>query len=472
MKPYRAARITRTVIQSIAVAAIAASLVLGIHCLLARLQFGVAVMAFSLFWICLWLGVTLLFGRIYCSTVCPMGALMDMSAWLLRKKNAYFKYSAAQNSLRLAFLAAVVICGVFGVKSFVNIFEPYSAFARIITACVRPAAISLSGLIVAAATAVTVIAFATRRGRLLCNTACPVGTILAAPARISLYHPDINTDLCTGCGICADVCPSECINLDSHTVDSSRCVVCFKCMDRCPAGAITYRRGRHQLSIPLLQQVGCRSTSGVEAIEKSCQQDSAARPIDRRTFLLTGVLAVAAGASHLAARTVPGSARLHAVNSVTPPGTQSRESYFARCTACDACIAACPSGVLTTAYREYGIRNMLIPVMDFSKSFCLYDCVKCTEVCPTRALTPITVGEKHTLVIGQARIQASNCIMYTHGEACGICVRRCPRQAIRIITTTDGRRCPDVNPDICIGCGQCSYACPSEPYKAIVIEGI
>jgi ferredoxin len=38
-------------------------------------------------------------------------------------------------------------------------------------------------------------------------------------------------------------------------------------------------------------------------------------------------------------------------------------------------------------------------------------------------------------------------------------------------TATKQLLIPKVNPDICIGCGGCEYACPTKPYKAIYVDG-
>ncbi len=51
----------------------------------------------------------------------------------------------------------------------------------------------------------------------------------------------VNTDECTGCGICVDECPSTAIELKNEkaTVDDGECTDCGTCMDACPNSAIT-----------------------------------------------------------------------------------------------------------------------------------------------------------------------------------------------------------------------------------------
>ncbi len=475
MNRYRPIRYGRIAVQTKAAVAIAVAVVVGTPCIFSHMQIIPAVAACSGLWLIVWLLSTLVFGRIYCSTVCPVGALTDLiSAVARRWKKSHYSYCSPSTRTRISFLGIAAISAVTGISTIIAVLDPYSAFARIVAACARPAAIGLAGLIVAAATLAAIVTLASWRGRLVCNTICPVGSTLGFISRLSLYHADINTDLCTNCGRCADVCPSQCINTTDHVVDMSRCVVCFDCMDACPSAAITYRRGRHQLSIPMMMRIG--NSAGVSATNMSSADTSTAKPIDRRSFILTGVISAAAAteafASKLAPDFVAGAVKLYPLNHVTPPGTSSREDYIRRCTSCGACIAACPTGVLTSSVKQYGLRHALTPVMDFDSSYCDYNCTRCTEVCPTKAIVPLTLAEKRNTPIGSARVSPTNCMLFVNGTPCSRCADVCPKRAISFISDSQGRTSPTVEPRLCIGCGHCSNACPAEPYSAIVIEGI
>lgn len=472
MKAYRAISSGLFAMRIIVAAAIGVAVAVGVPCIFSKMQLVPAIMACSVVWLAIWFAVSALFGRLYCSTVCPTGALIDLISKLSkRRRGTHFSYSAPKNRLRVAVLLSVIVCAAAGISVAVAVFDPYSAFARMVAACRRPAAIGLAGLAGATATLLIIAVISWRRGRLLCNTICPVGTLLGLMSKYSLYHPDINTDLCVNCGRCADKCASECIDLKSHVIDLSRCTVCFDCMAVCPNDAITFRRGRHRLTMTMMQRVV--GNAGVSAINRP---DSPLRPIDRRMFLSTGLMsAVAMVTAAKSAISADGSSssphRLLPLNYVLPPGTSSREDFFKRCTACGACISACPTGVIKASSNEFGVRHALTPVMNFDRSFCLVDCVICTEICPTKALNPLTVDEKLTSPIGKARIEPANCILYADSVACSVCVRRCPLQAISIIRDNNGKQVPKVDNELCTGCGVCSYACPSQPYKAIIIEG-
>lgn len=483
-KNYHSIRLVRRAVAAIIAVVLTVAVAIGARCLAAQMQLLPAIIAGSALWLSLWAVATLLSGRIYCSTACPMGTLMDLSALLrrraarLRHRPARYRYSEPSGRLRYSVLVITAACMLLGFSIVASLLDPFSAYSRAVgllrslvhSPAGRAAGVGLMSAAVAVATICIVTAMAWRRGRLLCSTWCPVGTALGAVSRYSLYHADVNTDLCVRCMRCVDACKAECINPTHMTVDSTRCVVCFDCMDVCPTGAMSYRRDRHRLTTPLLQPARPASAPSLEA--------SGTEPVrmDRRRFMRLGVV-VAAGtvagvASRMRSQEQPWQPLpLQPLNAPTPPGCTSRKAFLRRCTACGACVAACPTGVLKPSVRQYGALHSMQPVMEFGEVSCSPDCTACTRVCPTRALVPLTAAEKHRFVIGKARIRLQNCLTYGKGEICGRCARRCPYRAIKMTVFADGRRGPQVDLRLCMGCGLCEAVCPSEPYKAIVIEG-
>ncbi len=114
---------------------------------------------------------------------------------------------------------------------------------------------------------------------------------------------------------------------------------------------------------------------------------------------------------------------------------------------------------------------MMQPVMNYHKSFCTYNCTKCTEVCPTYALHPLALEAKKLTQIGKVNFIKDNCIVKTEKTACGACSEACPTKAVYMIPYEGNLLIPEVNNEICIGCGHCEFACPTTPYKAIYVDG-
>ena len=222
---------------------------------LMHMQLVEAVLTASFGWLVFWTVVTLLFGRLYCSTACPMGALMDAVAWLSRKfrrQRANYFYMRGRTTLRVLVVIVMVEVVCLGITALVGILDPYSNYVRILEAFTL---CTVTAWGTALAVLAVVVAFSWRNGRLICNTICPVGSVLGAVTKVSALRFDINPDLCTHCGECERVCKSQCIDQKSNIVDNSRCVTCFDCAAVCPCGAITWRVGRHRLQWPLLQRV-------------------------------------------------------------------------------------------------------------------------------------------------------------------------------------------------------------------------
>ena len=192
---------------------------------MARVQFLPAVLALNVGVVAALAVLTLLFGRVYCSVVCPLGVFQDLVAWLggRGKRRKYrFSYSPARRWLRCGTLALFVAALVAGVGSLVALLAPYSAYGRIASNFFRPvylwgnnalAAVAervgsyafyetevrvagLPTLLIAAATCAVLVVLAWRNGRTYCNTVCPVGTVLGFLSKYALFRPVIDPEKC------------------------------------------------------------------------------------------------------------------------------------------------------------------------------------------------------------------------------------------------------------------------------------
>lgn len=432
----------------------------------------------------------LVFGRIYCSTICPLGTVQDITARIPRMgRNRWihpWHYMAPRTALRWTMLGLTVVAGVCSIAIVPSLLDPYSTYARFASEWLRPVAATFQGeqaMIASGLAAVTalavmaaVAALAWRGGRTVCNTVCPAGTFLGLFSRYSLLHIDIDTDLCVNCRKCEHICKGHCIDLDSHTVDGSRCVMCFDCTAVCPEEAITYTTRRKRLSLPMMQRVDAgtaTSASSSNVTENTvAPTSSSSQPIriSRRGFMATGLILASAPLLARAGKilapfdaTPDDSARYP----IAPPGRRTLADFHQKCTACGLCVSHCPGHVLRPAGKDYGWRHSLQPLLDYDRGRCLYDCTLCTELCPTGALEPLTVDEKHIFIIGHAYVEPDLCV------GCGACAWTCPRQVIKI-TSPEGRRrrLAVVGNNGCIGCGACQDVCPVKPVKAIRVNGI
>lgn len=419
--------------------------------------------------------ITLLFGRLYCSTLCPLGIYQDIVSAISRKfkskKNRRFKFDLPKNKLRYSILLFIAILFVFGISYPLAILDPYSNWGKISNEIIsrseqlihniasgffpetiyyRPyAQFSVLSFIFAILFFAIVTIFSAFRGRLYCNTICPVGAFLGLFSKTSLFKPTINKSMCTSCHLCLSNCKSQCIDLKTKTIDESRCVACFNCMISCTNSGISYK---------------FRWTKEDAQNNQQMVSDS------RRTALIAfGALGTALAVK--AANLKPILSSKHKNSAIAPPGAQTIELFKKNCTACHACISACPNNIIKPSVGEYGIEGLLLPVLSFDHHFCSYECNICSTVCPNNALKKISLEEKKLTQIGEVQFELKKCIVYTDRTDCGACDEHCPTKAIKMIPYEDGLVIPSIETSLCIGCGGCEYICPAEP-KAIVVHGL
>lgn len=423
---------------------------------LAKVQFLPAVLALNFGIVVGIVVVTLLFGRFYCSVVCPMGVLQDFFVWLGGKsRKNRFQYRKGNMILRIILLVAFVLLMVFGLNGIAFLVAPYSAFGRIANTIFHWPGFNAVA-IVAIATFVVIGFLSYRWGRLWCNTVCPVGTVLGLVSKFSLFKPVIDQNKCNGCTKCARNCKAMCIDPTTHTIDYSRCVACMDCLDNCTQKAFGYK------------------TSKAAAKARVCSADEKVDDSRRKFVLTTAVVGASIALSAQEKKVDGGLAVLEDKQlpdrkvPLKPFGAQSLKNFTNHCTGCQLCVSACPQKILRPSKD---LKTFLQPEMVFDKGFCASDCTRCSEVCPTGAVKPIDVARKSGISIGHAVTIANNCLL-DQGVSCNACSRHCPTAAISIVSDeSTGHSSIAVNEQRCIGCGACEYYCPVRPFSAIYVEG-
>ncbi len=370
---------------------------------------------FSLFTAILLAGlliITLLFGRIYCSTLCPLGLYQELLMLLFRRKNAVQK-----NKPYKYFLAAIVFGALIGSTSYlVRLIDPYTLFGS-----------ALSGAWLGLAVLGILAVLAWFKGRLFCANICPVGVLLGLISKHAVNKMYIDNDKCVSCGLCSSQCPTGSIDFKNKTINNETCIKCFKCLGTCRRNGINY---------------------GVKAKEPAPFNPA------RRQLLIGGAVIAAFALAAKGGINLGKAVAAKIKRVIVPAGAESAEKFANRCLNCNLCVQNCPMKVLKKANGNYPAVHL-----DYTESFCDYDCNKCSQVCPSGAIKRLSLAQKQKTQIGLANIDEQICVK------CGLCVMKCPRQAV---SKADGAF-PIVDANQCIGCGACANGCP---VKAITIQPV
>lgn len=460
---------------------------------LAKIQFLPALLALNVGVVVALVLLTLLFGRIYCSVVCPLGVMQDIVSWISgrRKKHKFrFSHSPEKRILRYGVLALFFVAFIAGIGSLVALLAPYSSYGRIAQNIFQPVYIlgnnlmawvaervdsyafysrevwlrSLPTFIIATITLVGLSVLAWRNGRTYCNTICPVGTILSLMARFAWLKVKVDETKCNKCGLCSRSCKSACIDFKNSKIDYSRCVVCGDCIDKCRKKALSYTHS---------------SRKETEETDKANTIDEEVVNSARRSFLLGTAIATTSAVIAQEKKKVDGGlAEIEDKQApkrntpLTPPGSLSAQNMARHCTACQLCVAECPNDVLRPSTD---IQKLMQPTMSYERGYCRPECNRCSEVCPAGAINPIEREDKSSIQIGHAVWIKKNCVPITDGKECGNCARHCPAGAITMINSNPkddtSPKIPAVNTSRCIGCGACENLCPARPFSAIYVEG-
>ena len=473
---------------------------------MAKVQFLPAVMALNVGVIALLVVLTLVFGRVYCSVICPLGVFQDAVSYVgtLRNKRPY-KYKKENKWLRYGVWALFVVALVAGVQAFVALLAPYSAYGRMVQNLLQPIYLwgnnllawfseragsytfyekevwlrSLPTFLIALATLVVIVVLSFKGGRTYCNSICPVGTTLSFFSRFAMFRPVIDTEKCKKCKACETHCKAQCINIgkESQTIDYSRCVDCFNCIGQCKFDALKYRFAWGR------QPEGDTPSGTFARTGSRSDVEEGVSPSGRRAMMAGTVVALGAAAlkgvearaQEADKKTDGGFAEVlpkqapERETPLTPPGSKSVKDFYRRCTACQLCVAECPNNVLRPSTS---LEHLMQPEMSFEKGYCRPECTRCSELCPTGAICKITKEEKTQYHVGTARVNRESCLSASGRSSCGKCASICPSGAIQMVEDPEtGYKFPVVAEEICIGCGACENLCPVRPISAITVNG-
>lgn len=432
---------------------------------------------------------TLLFGRVWCGWLCPMGTTLDIFRPRRRKQShtprppseqwrkikyvllGFILVAAMLGSQSLLFLDPLTVLtrtlanalwpmlsyAVYAVEAFFYqwdfLWEPLDAIHRGVVyplfrdlRSVYPLAVPLF------------LGFAGILGlnwwaeRFWCRYLCPLGGLLGFLSRFSLFRRVVSAD-CTSCAACSRRCPTGTIDpVQNFTSDPAECTVCYNCIDSCPKGSATFR-----------WQIPHWKPANRQPYDPS-----------RREMLAT----LGLSAAWVALACVEPVKKRSPADLIRPPGARLVD-FEGLCIRCNECVRVCPTQGLQASFFEGGWQNMLTPRLAPRIGPCNYSCNACGQVCPTGAIPRLSLEEKRHTPIGLARVDRTRCLPWAYNIDCLVCEEACPiaSKAIKVeeVEVINGRgeavtmKRPYVIKELCIGCGMCEYQCPMGGDAAIHI---
>ena len=446
--------------------------------------------------------LTLLFGRLYCSVFCPLGILQELLGRGLQEvlgpSKTDLRTARSFKWIRYPLLALIVTLALAGTLFPATWLLPSSNYVMMLNHLGTPE----SGAFFAAwGFLILLIVLVRLRGRIYCNSFCPVGALLSLISRFAIFRIRVRKN-CVHCGMCEKKCPAGCLDPKTGRVNASECLVCLECLMECRVNALTYAPpflGKEQRKEQtcrgecLPQEEIARSkdvpTQDVpekdvpekdvpekdvpekETVETVHSPSASAQGPDliRRALLISSATAAGAGVGHfLNLRNVrkPDELKADTERQVLPPGAWSYEKFRTRCVGCGLCVGVCQGNVISLSMGQHGLYGTLQPFLNFDQGKCLPDCDACMKICPTGALEDLGLETKKKLRLGIGSYDPLGCRAFLGTHPCAKCEQACPQKAISMVEFR-GRKIPKFNDDLCTGCGACQLVCPKNVMRVI-----
>jgi polyferredoxin len=431
----------------------------------------------------------MIFGRVFCGWLCPLGTLIDGMAKIFRPPENRFSQRTHQRMQRWKYyILTFIVFGALLSTQWIYLLDPLVVLFRGVASGIYPVVAAafpkqldmsfhqiafLPLLLLLAILLLTAVT-----PRFYCRYLCPLGALYGLLARIPLLRRRVS-----GCDACSKVstrkqCISGCrmgaVPANPHRTLNHECVRCFSGRSFCHKEAIRFdfmlpfsisgedRRKKKPSPPPEDERRKGddrrKTKAGPPPVGERRKPDTPLE-LSRRSFLVVG--AVGLGLAPL----VAGSSyhRGDPLQIVRPPRVLDEQTFIDQCIRCGMCVQACPSQTLQLVHLQSGLAGLWTPAITPRVGGCLADCNACSVACPTDAIPEFSKHEadRWATKMGTAVLETSRCISYTEDQPCKKCIEICPTKAFLIEPASGHRplRPAGVSWVRCMGCGLCEHAC-------------
>jgi len=446
------------------------------------------------------LAASIFFGRFFCGWICPLGTTLDITDSLLKKRRKRIAYKIYDGKRLKYYILAFLLLSLFIGHQMVGWLDPISIATNAYTVVVHPYFVSLinsffgflhkfyfisfvsdpvhaflkealfalhapffRGHFIFLVVISAIILLGLFYKRYWCRNLCPLGALFALLSGWSIFKRVVGANICDSCDRCNVDCKMGAIDDTGMKTQAGECILCMKCQAIC-------------------------HTSAVRFIRKQPTEQDEPINLTKRGFV-TACLSSAVVAPLLSLNFQKKKSQGN-LGIIRPPGSIPEDKFRAKCIRCGECMRVCKTNGLHPTILEADLSGMWTPQLIPRIGYCAHDCVLCTKVCPSGAITRLDKEKKQRLAIGKARINRNRCIPWVgyarlpdldknwEDVSCGVCEEVCPvpTKAIHFNTYVHGNgkeiRRVYVREEACIGCGFCEKVCPVNGRSAIVVEGI